>query len=32
MLLVFSVGYAAMARTVTAAGGFYSYISHGLGR
>jgi amino acid transporter len=32
ILLVFSVGYAAMARKVTAAGGFYSYISHGLGR
>src|SRR5579875_4160399 len=32
VLLVFSVGYAAMARRVTAVGGFYSFISHGLGR
>jgi amino acid transporter len=32
ILTVFSVGYAAMARKVTAAGGFYSFISHGLGR
>ena len=32
VLLVFSVGYAAMARKVTAVGGFYSFISHGLGR
>jgi amino acid transporter len=32
VLLIFSVGYAAMARKVTAAGGFYSFISHGLGR
>ena len=29
---MFSVGYAAMARKVTAVGGFYSFISHGLGR
>src|ERR1700674_3558833 len=32
VLVIFSVGYVAMARKVTAAGGFYSYISHGLGR
>src|SRR5215469_1556575 len=32
VLVVFSVGYVAMARKKTAAGGFYSYISHGLGR
>ncbi|HEX3492371.1 MAG TPA: APC family permease [Streptosporangiaceae bacterium] len=32
VLLVFSVGYVAMARKKTSAGGFYSYISHGLGR
>jgi amino acid transporter len=32
ILLVFSVGYAAMAGKVTAVGGFYSFISHGLGR
>jgi amino acid transporter len=32
ILLIFSVGYAAMARKVTAVGGFYSFISHGLGR
>ena len=32
MLVVFSVGYVAMARKKTTAGGFYSYISHGLGR
>src|SRR6266702_7018661 len=32
ILTIFSVGYVAMARKVTAAGGFYSYISHGLGR
>jgi amino acid transporter len=31
-LTVFSVGYVAMARRVTAAGGFYSFISHGLGQ
>ena len=29
---VFSVGYVAMARKLTASGGFYSFISHGLGR
>src|SRR6202020_27078 len=32
VLVVFSVGYVAMSRKKTAAGGFYSYISHGLGR
>src|SRR6266699_90637 len=32
VLGVFSVGYVAMARKKTTAGGFYSYISHGLGR
>jgi amino acid transporter len=32
VLVVFSVGYCAMARKKTTAGGFYSYISHGLGR
>src|SRR3954454_11503779 len=32
ILTIFSVGYVAMARKVTAAGGFYSFISHGLGR
>ena len=32
VLLVFSVGYAAMSRKVTAVGGFYAFISHGLGR
>jgi amino acid transporter len=32
VLTIFSVGYVAMARKKTTAGGFYSYISHGLGR
>src|SRR5713226_9141327 len=32
VLTIFSIGYAAMAQKITAAGGFYSYISHGLGR
>src|SRR2546423_9266244 len=32
VLAVFSVGYVAMARKVTTAGGFYSFISHGLNR
>ena len=32
MLVIFSVGYVAMARKKTTAGGFYSYISYGLGR
>jgi amino acid transporter len=31
-LTIFSVGYIAMAKRVTAAGGFYSFISHGLGQ
>ena len=31
-LTIFSVGYVAMARRVTAAGGFYSFISHGIGQ
>ena len=32
VLLIFCVGYIAMARKLTAAGGFYSFISHGLSR
>ncbi|MFF7632418.1 APC family permease [Kitasatospora sp. NPDC008050] len=32
VLTVFSVGYVAMARHITAAGAFYGFISHGLGR
>src|SRR5689334_12718437 len=32
VLTIFSVGYVAMSRKVTAAGGFYSFISHGLNR
>ncbi len=32
ILTIFSVGYVAMARKVTSAGGFYSFISHGLNR
>ena len=32
MLVIFSVGYVAMSRKKTTTGGFYSYISHGLGR
>ncbi len=32
ILTIFSVGYVAMARKKTTAGGFYSFISHGLGR
>ena len=32
VLTIFSVGYVAMARRVTAAGGFYSFIAHGFGR
>src|SRR6202035_5467350 len=32
VLVIFSVGYVAMARKKPTAGGFYSYISHGLGR
>lgn len=31
VLLVFSVGYAAMSRSVTDAGAFYAYVRHGLG-
>ena len=30
--MIFGVAYVAMARKVTTAGGFYSFISHGLGR
>ncbi len=32
VLTVFSVGYVAMAKHITAAGAFYGFISHGLGR
>ena len=32
VLLVFTIGYVAMARHITAAGAFYGYVSHGLGR
>lgn len=32
VLTIFSVGYCTMAGKITAAGGFYSFISHGLGR
>ena len=32
VLCVFGVGYVAMARKVTTAGGFYSFVSHGLTR
>ncbi len=32
VLTIFSVGYCAMASKVSAVGGFYSFISHGLGR
>jgi amino acid transporter len=32
VLTLFSVGYVAMARHITAAGAFYGFISHGLGR
>jgi amino acid transporter len=32
VLVIFSVGYVAMSRKKTTAGGFYAYISHGLGR
>jgi amino acid transporter len=32
ILVIFSVGYTTMARKKTTAGGFYSYISYGLGR
>ncbi len=32
VLTIFSIGYAAMARRVSSVGGFYSFISQGLGR
>jgi amino acid transporter len=32
MLLIFTVGYVEMARRVTNAGGFYSFVSHGFGQ
>ena len=32
ILTIFSVGYVAMARKMRATGGFYTFISHGLGR
>ena len=32
ILTIFAVGYVAMARKMTATGGFYTFISHGLGR
>jgi amino acid transporter len=32
ILTIFSVGYVAMAKKMRAAGGFYTFISHGLGR
>ncbi|MYS84669.1 amino acid permease, partial [Streptomyces sp. SID5474] len=32
VLTIFSVGYVAMAKHITAAGAFYGFISHGLGR
>lgn len=32
VLVLFSIGYVAMARHITAAGAFYGYVSHGLGR
>jgi amino acid transporter len=32
MLAVFSVGYVAMSKRVTSAGGFYTFVSHGFGR
>ena len=32
ILTIFTVGYVAMARKMRAAGGFYTFISHGLGR
>ena len=31
-LTIFSIGYIEMSRRVTSAGGFYTFISHGLGR
>lgn len=32
ILTIFTVGYAAMSRHITAAGAFYGYVSHGLGQ
>ncbi|MFJ5229078.1 APC family permease [Kitasatospora sp. NPDC088391] len=32
VLIVFTVGYVAMARHITTAGAFYGFVSHGLGR
>jgi amino acid transporter len=32
ILTIFSIGYVAMARKIRATGGFYTFISHGLGR
>ena len=32
ILTIFTIGYVAMARKIRAAGGFYTFISHGLGR
>src|SRR3954466_1941668 len=32
ILTIFTIGYVTMARKIRAAGGFYSFISHGLGR
>jgi amino acid transporter len=32
ILTIFAIGYVAMARKMRAAGGFYTFISHGLGR
>ncbi|MFZ3561238.1 APC family permease [Streptomyces sp. BH055] len=32
VLLLFSVGYAAMSRRMSGSGGFYKYVAHGLGR
>ena len=32
ILTIFSVGYIEMARRVSAAGGFYSFVSHGFGQ
>ena len=31
VLTLFSIGFVAMARHITTAGGFYGFISHGLG-
>src|SRR5690348_3378755 len=31
VLTIFAIGYVEMARTVTAAGGFYSFVTHGFG-